>query len=128
VSADKSNSQWNSLCSLATELFPRLGSRLAAFKQACLERPELAAAAIDPTGRAVISGSKAAETTDESRGAVEADASGFGTAKPWAEIMRSLSAEAGEQVAEKPAGNQHGALPWSEVFRKVEAAERGGAR
>ena len=86
----------------------------------------MAGAAIDPTGAPVVSASKAAHEGEA--GGAEAEVGALGAAKPWAEIMRELGAEAGEQVAEKASGNQCGALPWSEVFRKVEAAERGGAR
>src|ERR1039458_1242893 len=52
----KENSAWDALCDLTTELFPQFGSRLAAFKEACARRPDLAATAIDPVGSPVIQG------------------------------------------------------------------------
>jgi len=88
---DQSNAQFNELCALTTKLSPEYGARPAAFAAACRERPDLAAAAIYPTGDPVIKGSKAAEKSAAgTRGAVESDASGLGTAKPWKEIMAAL--------------------------------------
>lgn len=61
MSTEKSNEQWNSLCSLATELFPRYGSRLRAFRAACEQRPDLASVAMDPVGNPVFAGIQRAE-------------------------------------------------------------------
>jgi hypothetical protein len=46
----QANEQWDALCALTTELFPKFGARPEAFKEACRLRPDLAAAAIDPAG------------------------------------------------------------------------------
>ena len=50
----KSNAQFDELCKLTTTLVPKYGSRPAAFKEACRQRPDLAAAAIRPTGERVV--------------------------------------------------------------------------
>lgn len=60
----KSNEAWNTLCATTTELLPQFGSRPAAFQEACRQRPDLAATAIDPMGKPVTPqrGTPAGET------------------------------------------------------------------
>lgn len=48
------NEAYRQLCELTTELFPKFGARPAAFKAACEQRPDLAAAAVYPSGEPVI--------------------------------------------------------------------------
>ena len=68
-----SNEQWDALCALTTELFPQHGARPAALAAACRQRPDLAGAAIDPTGAPVIprgkalAGSQAAVASNDGR-------------------------------------------------------------
>ena len=50
----QSNTQWDALSALTTKLFPQYGSRPAAFKAACAQRPDLARDAIDPAGAPVV--------------------------------------------------------------------------
>lgn len=50
----KSNSQYDELCSITTELLSQYGARPAAFQAACRQRPDLAGVAIYPTGQPVI--------------------------------------------------------------------------
>ncbi len=60
----QSNDAWDELCRLTTESikrFPenRAAGRPAVFKALCAQRPDLAAKAIDPTGRPVVQGGRA---------------------------------------------------------------------
>jgi hypothetical protein len=59
----KENASWNALCGLTTELKEECGSRPNAFREACRRRPDLAADAIDPTGKPVAPRAKGAKPT-----------------------------------------------------------------
>ncbi len=48
------NQAFNALCEMTTQFFAQFGARPAAFKEACRQRPDLAADAIYPSGARVI--------------------------------------------------------------------------
>jgi hypothetical protein len=112
------NTQWGELCDLTTKLFPQYQSRSRAFKAACEARPDLAAAAIDPTGKPVVPRSNAiAKRASDS---VQAAAPASPGARPWSEII-------GQMDRPKPlsaAPLEGSARPWRDVMRQIEAEER----
>jgi len=119
----KSNAQWDELCAITTKLAPQCSGRVAAFKAACEQRPDLANAAIGPTGVPVVRGSGAARAMPVSEPQAATAESVLGEAKPWSEVLRSLGVQT-VTSAENPAATQ-GALPWSEVFRQINAGGHG---
>jgi hypothetical protein len=116
----KSNAEWDQLCAITTRLVPQYGgNRKAAFDEACLQHPELATAAIDPTGGRLRGGSTPQPGTAEA-----VYASG---ARPWGEVFGGLgigtktalpSPPAREQVSSS--GPETGrAKPWREIFAEL---------
>jgi hypothetical protein len=82
----ESNSQWDELTALTKKLLPEFGGmRGFAFNAACKQRPDLANAAIDPTGQAVIAGSNTAPKLQPTE-----SANATGTAQPWSAVLKSL--------------------------------------
>jgi hypothetical protein len=114
----KENGAWLELCELTTALFPRYGARPAAFRAACAQRPDLAAVAINPCGEPVIPKTAGGKTSIP-----VPDASAFGQAKPWSEVLREIAGTKATTEPGKPQV-QGGALPWSQVLRSIEASER----
>jgi hypothetical protein len=144
----KSNESWNQLCNLATELLPQYRDRPDALQAAIRQHPDLAAKAVDPTGKPVIPGAVAEPVKTVAT---------QGKAKPWHEVLKAMGiAKAGEPPAaigprpwrailaalglrpaaasatdsatggQRPASEtpSSGARPWSEVLREVEAERR----
>jgi hypothetical protein len=121
---NRNNTAWDRLCAITTSLFAQYGSRPAAFQAACKLHPDLAAEAVDPTGKRLLQGSNPETAAVQSVQAGEA----AGQALPWGEVLRSIGAIKGGKadVPELPEvrGEQGKALPWSEVMRKIQTEGR----
>jgi len=118
----KSNAAWDRLCEITTSLFSQYGSRPAAFRAACKLHPDLAAVAVDSTGKRLM-----AEKRPESGAAPKVQPStADGQARPWTEVLRAIGAIKAEKAdaMDGAQSSQGKALPWREIMRKIEAEGR----